>query len=183
MEFIETALKSVFLIKARRYEDKRGFFSETFKKKTFMAMTGHQGQFVQDNFSYSKRKGTVRGLHYQSPPKAQGKLVRCTRGKILDVAVDARKGSPTYGRHVCYELSFENGDQLWIPPGFLHGFSTLSDDSEVAYKCTEYYSPECDSAIIWNDPMLNIDWKINGEAFLSNKDASAQRFEDFISPF
>lgn len=184
MEFLSTKIKDVFLIKPKRFSDDRGFFTETFRASLFSEYTKADVSFVQDNFSYSKHKGTVRGLHYQAPPFAQGKLVRCCRGSIIDIAVDARPGSPTYGQHVSSILSQENGHQLWVPSGFLHGFATLEEDTEVAYKVTNYYSRECDGNVMWNDPDLGIDWKIDqSAAFLSEKDASAPLFKDWNNPF
>jgi len=184
MEFEATNLSGVYVIKPRRFEDDRGFFSETFRASLFAEGTGADVEFVQDNFSYSKNKGTVRGLHYQAPPFAQGKLVRCTRGEIMDVAVDARPGSPTYGKHISARLTAENGHQLWVPAGILHGFATLSDDSEVAYKVTNYYSSECDGNVRWNDPALGIDWGISiQDAVISDKDKRAPLFADWTNPF
>ncbi len=139
-------------------------------------------EWVQDNHSLSSQVGTVRGLHFQAPPHAQDKLVRCGRGALFDVAVDIRRGSPTYGQWVGYELSFENGRQLLIPKGFLHGFATLQPETEIIYKCSDYYAPECDGAV-WFDS-LDIDWKLGGlEPVLSEKDAAAQDFAKFDSPF
>ncbi|EBA04415.1 dTDP-4-dehydrorhamnose 3,5-epimerase [Rhodobacterales bacterium HTCC2150] len=140
--------------------------------------------FVQDNHSMSADIGTVRGLHFQSPPHAQAKLVRCGRGRLFDVAVDIRKGSPTYGQWVGAELSFENGAQLLVPAGFLHGFSTREPDTEICYKCTDYYAPECDGAVRFDCPDIGIDWGLGDiEAKLSGKDAAAPVLADFDSPF
>lgn len=184
MQFEATKLSGVYLIKPRRFEDDRGFFSETFRATLFAEGTGADVEFVQDNFSYSKHRGTVRGLHYQAPPFDQGKLVRCTRGEITDVAVDARPGSQTYGEHITARLTAENGHQLWVPTGILHGFATLTPDCEVAYKVTNYYSKECDGNVLWNDPALGIDWGIaNDEAKLSDKDKIAPVFADWTNPF
>lgn len=184
MEFESTKLAEIILIKPRRFGDDRGFFSETFKQSLFNEKTGADVDFVQDNFSYSKHRGTIRGLHFQSPPFAQGKLVRCTRGEIADVAVDARKNSPNFGQHVKAILSAENGHQLWVPAGFLHGFATLTNDCEVSYKVTNYYSKDCDGSVLWNDPLLGIDWGItNDEAVLSDKDKIAPLFAEFHNPF
>lgn len=184
MEFETTKLSGVYLVKPRRFKDNRGFFSETFRATLFAEGTGADVEFVQDNFSYSKHKGTVRGLHYQAPPFAQGKLVRCTRGEIVDVAVDARPESPTFGEHVSAVLSAQNGHQLWVPVGFLHGFSTLTDDCEVAYKVTNYCSKECDGNVLWKDPELGIDWGIlHDEAILSDKDKAAPLFAEWANPF
>lgn len=140
------------LFTPRRFEDDRGYFSETFRQSIFEEAVGEAIHFVQDNQSLSKVAGTIRGLHYQSPPHAQGKLVRCTQGAIMDVAIDARKGSPTYGQSVSAELKPENAGQLWVPPGFLHGFATLENDTLLQYKCTDYYAADCDGSVLWNDP-------------------------------
>ena len=157
---------------------------ETFRCSTFNDTIGTPANFVQENHSYSKKAGTLRGLHFQSPPRAQGKLIRCIRGSILDVAVDARLGSSTYGKHISRNLSAENAKQLWIPKGFLHGFVTLEDETEVVYKCTEYYSKEHDGSVSWCSPSLEIDWGISQpEAHISGKDAEAIYFADFESPF
>ena len=139
--------------------------------------------FVQDNHSMSLTVGTLRGLHYQRPPHAQAKLVRCGRGRLWDVAVDIRVGSPTYGQWVGVELSFENGRQLMIPAGFLHGFVTLEPETEIVYKCTDYYAPDCDGAVAWNDPELGIDWPTSGDPVLSDKDAKAPLLSQIDNPF
>lgn len=170
MDIIETAIPAVKIITPRRIGDARGFFSEVFSARDFAAIDPSVG-FVQDNHSWSAKSGTVRGLHFQTPPFAQGKLVRVTRGRILDVAVDIRKSSPTFGRHVAVELSAENWSQLWIPPGFAHGFSTLEDNCEVLYKVTAFYAKDCDYGLAFDDPALGIDWKIGGGSpILSEKD-------------
>jgi dTDP-4-dehydrorhamnose 3,5-epimerase len=143
MNIVETAIPAVKIITPRQFGDDRGFFSEVFSARDFSAIDPSSG-FVQDNHSWSAKSGTVRGLHFQTPPFAQGKLVRVTRGRILDIAVDIRKSSPTFGRHVAVELSAENWSQLWIPPGFAHGFSTLEDNCEVLYKVTAFYAKDCD---------------------------------------
>jgi dTDP-4-dehydrorhamnose 3,5-epimerase len=150
--------------------DERGFFSETYSKRALEA-AGIGVTFVQDNHSLSVQKGVVRGLHFQEPPRAQGKLVRVSRGAIFDVAVDIRQGSPTYGRHVSTVLSADNWAQLWVPIGFAHGFCTIEPETEVIYKTTDYYAPECDSGLRWDDPALGIRWPVSaGEAILSEKD-------------
>ena len=178
-----TKLAGVFLVTPRRFGDRRGFFSESWSRKS-LADHGIDLDFVQDNHSMSREVGTVRGLHFQSPPHAQDKLVRCGRGRLFDVAVDIRKGSPTFGEWVGEELSFENGKQLLIPAGFLHGFVTLEPDTEIIYKCTDYYAPECDGAIRFDDPDIGVDWGIAPEqAILSDKDANAPFLKDFNSPF
>jgi len=152
------------------FRDQRGLFSETYSRRALEA-SGIDATFVQDNHSISHAKGIVRGLHFQRHPHAQSKLIRVIRGAIFDVAVDIRHGSPTYGQHVSAVLSAENWAQLWIPVGFAHGFCTLEPETEVLYKTTEYYSPECDCGLLWNDPALRIDWPIGAtEAILSDRD-------------
>ena len=178
----ETPLPGVFRIVPPRFGDERGFFSESWNSKKLRDAGLDLPDFVQDNHSMSSQVGTVRGLHYQSPPHAQGKLVRCGRGAIFDVAVDIRRGSPTYGKWVGEELSFSNGRQLWIPAGFLHGFATLEPDSEIIYKCTDFYAPECDGAVLWNS--VGIDWPLGEiDPILSEKDAAATPFSEFETPF
>ena len=177
------AIADVKLVTPARFGDDRGFFSETYNAERFKA-AGIDADFVQDNHSLSARKGTVRGLHFQAPPFAQAKLVRVLRGAIVDVAVDVRKGSPTFGTWVSAGLSAENGVQIYIPRGFLHGFATLEPDTEIAYKVDNYYSKECDGAVLWSDQTLGIDWGVPvAEAVLSEKDAKAQSFADFETPF
>lgn len=178
-----TELSGVVVLEPRRFGDSRGFFSETWSRRA-LKEAGIEIDFVQDNQSLSREVGTVRGLHYQTPPHAQAKLVRCGRGRLLDVAVDARISSPTYGRWLGVELSAENGRQLLIPEGFLHGFVTLEPDSEILYKCSDYYAPECDGAVRWDDPDLGIDWGVSSTAaVLSEKDAGAPFWREFNSPF
>lgn len=176
----DTPLADLKVLIPNRFGDHRGFFSESWNRKT-MEAAGIDADFVQDNHSLSSQVGTVRGLHFQTPPHAQGKLVRCGRGALFDVAVDARKGSPTYGQWFGAELSFENGKQLWIPAGFLHGFITREPDTEIVYKCTDYYAPDCDGAVRWDS--CGIEWGAAGDVILSDKDAKAQSFDDFDSPF
>ena len=179
----ETALSGVYVLTPRRFGDHRGFFSESWNRAR-MAEHGIDLDFVQDNHSLSREVGTVRGLHFQSPPHAQAKLVRCGRGCLFDVAVDIRKGSPTFGQWVGVELSFDNGRQLLIPAGFLHGFVTRVPDTEIIYKCSDYYAPECDGAVRFDDPDIGIDWGLGGQApILSDKDAAAPLLRDFDSPF
>ena len=180
MNVTETALPGVLLLEPRRFGDARGFFSESWNRKT-LSEHGIDIDFVQDNHSVSAAVGTVRGLHFQSPPHAQAKLVRCGRGALFDVAVDIRKGSPTYGKWVGYELNQDNGLQLLIPEGFLHGFVTRAPDTEILYKCTDYYAPECDGAVAWDS--CGIDWGLDGDAVLSDKDAAAPALAEFDSPF
>lgn len=182
MKITETALPGVLLLEPARFGDTRGFFSESWNRKT-LAAHGIETDFVQDNHSLSATAGTVRGLHFQSPPHAQAKLVRCGRGRLFDVAVDIRKGSPTFGQWVGYELSFENGLQLLVPAGFLHGFATRAPETEIIYKCSDYYAPECDGAVRFDDPEIGIDWGLEGDAILSEKDAKAPLMADFDSPF
>ncbi|QEO18263.1 dTDP-4-dehydrorhamnose 3,5-epimerase [Acetobacter vaccinii] len=170
------AIPDVILVTPARFEDSRGFFSETYNQDQ-LSKVGITLPFVQDNQSLSRQKGVVRGLHCQLAPYEQGKLVRVTRGAIWDVAVDARTGSPTYGQWVAAELSAENWSQLWIPPGFLHGFVTLEENTEVQYKCTSLYSKPSERAVIWNCPELNITWPISeADAVLSDKDKIASHF-------
>lgn len=178
-----TYLSGIFIISPLRFEDGRGFFCETWNSGG-LADYGINTTFVQDNQSLSNAVDTIRGLHYQYPPHAQDKLVRCGRGALLDVAVDIRKGSPTYGEWLGVKLSAENGKQLLIPKGFLHGFVTLEPDTEILYKCSDYYAPECDGAIRFDDPDIGVDWGISpDQAVLSEKDATAPFLKDFDSPF
>jgi dTDP-4-dehydrorhamnose 3,5-epimerase len=173
-------IPDLLLLTPVRHDDRRGFFSETFRADT-LAAYGVDAAFVQDNHSYSSRKGVLRGLHFQVSPHPQGKLVRCSRGAILDVGVDIRPGSPTYRRHVAVELSAANWRQLWLPAGFAHGYVTLEDDCEVIYKVTDYYSPDCDRGIAWDDPALGIDWRLAAdEVSLSDKDRKLPRLADAV---
>ncbi|MBI1392451.1 MAG: dTDP-4-dehydrorhamnose 3,5-epimerase [Alphaproteobacteria bacterium] len=183
MEISELGIPGVFTLAPRRFEDDRGYFVETYTKNKFDALL--EGlEFVQDNESYSRDRHTVRGLHYQSPPHAQDKLVRVVRGRIFDVVVDVRKASPTYGQWVGKELSDANGLQLLAPKGFLHGFMTLEPDTIVAYKVTAFYHGPSDGGVYWASPELGVDWPVGeGEATLSDKDARAGRFAEFTSPF
>lgn len=183
MRIETTALPGVMVLTPARHEDVRGFFSECWNRQT-LAEAGIDVDFVQDNQSLSARAGTVRGLHCQAPPRTQVKLVRCGRGALLDISVDIRRGSPTFGKWVSVELSAENGRQLLVPHGFLHGFVTLCDDTEIIYKCSDYYSPDCDRVVAWNDPDLGVDWGIGAEAvILSAKDRAAPRLTQFDNPF
>lgn len=164
---------------SRRFADPRGWFSETYNASR-MASLGLPDDFCQDNHSYSRPAGTLRGLHFQAPPHAQAKLVRCLRGRIFDVAVDIRRESPTFGQWVGLELSSENGKQLFIPVGFAHGFVTLEPDCEVAYKVNDFYAPDCDGGIRWNDPDIGIEWPVsNLTPVLSDKDATLGSLKDF----
>ena len=182
MQIETTKLEGVVVITPRRFGDERGFFSETWNKRLLAEHGLNFPDFVQDNHSHSSQSGTVRGLHYQSPPHAQDKLVRCSRGSIFDVAVDVRADSATYGDWYGRELSFINGEQLWIPAGFLHGFMTLEPDSEIVYKCTDYYDPDSDGAVKWDS--CGIDWPKNSASdAISKKDSEAQPFSSFKTPF
>jgi dTDP-4-dehydrorhamnose 3,5-epimerase len=176
----QTDLPGVLILTPQRFGDARGWFMETWNADR-MAEAGLDLAFVQDNHSFSAQKGTLRGLHYQSPPRAQDKLVRCTRGAIRDVAVDIRRGSPTFGRWVRVDLTAENGRQLLVPKGFLHGFLTLAPDTEVQYKCTDTYAPSHDGAVRWDT--VGIDWGDEVEPVLSAKDAAAPAMADWQSPF
>jgi dTDP-4-dehydrorhamnose 3,5-epimerase len=181
MQITPTDLPEVLEITPRRFGDHRGFFTETWNRHTWTA-AGIDLDFVQDNHSLSAPVGTLRGLHFQAPPRAQDKLVRVVTGAVLDVAVDIRRGSPRYGRWVAVELSAENGKQLLIPKGFAHGFMTLLPDTQFLYKCTDTYAPETEGAILWNDPYIGINWG-RDDVILSGKDAEAPAFADFVSPF
>nr|WP_054004429.1 dTDP-4-dehydrorhamnose 3,5-epimerase [Shimia sp. SK013] len=180
MEVTETRLPGVVLLTPARFGDHRGFFSESWNRKR-MVDAGLDIDFVQDNHSLSSDVGTIRGLHFQTPPHAQGKLVRCGRGALFDVAVDIRTGSPTYGEWVGEELTAENGKQLWVPPGFAHGFVTRLPDTEIIYKCTDYYAPDCDAGLRWDS--CGIEWGFNGDPVLSEKDTTAPTLQGFASPF
>ena len=167
-------------IEPDRHSDNRGYFGETYSRRRY-ADLGVDVEFVQDNHSLSHAVGTLRGLHFQGPPHAQGKLVRCGRGAIFDVAVDIRRGSLTYGFWEGYELTAENGHQLYVPVGFAHGFVTLEPDSEIVYKCTDYYAPDTEGAVHWDS--CGIDWPLSVDPILSDKDAIAPALADFDSPF
>lgn len=183
MQIDKTKLPGVLILTPRRFGDARGWFSEVWNKETF-ARQGIEYDFVQDNHSMSASVGTVRGLHFQAPPHAQAKLVRCGRGRVFDVAVDIRAGSPTFGQWVGEELSAENGRQLLIPAGFLHGFVTREPDSELLYKCSDVYAPDCDGAVRFDDPQIGVDWGAPANAIiLSEKDAAAPYLADWSNPF
>lgn len=183
MDVISLEIAEVKLITPKRFGDDRGYFSETYKKSAFQE-AGVDCDFIQDNQSHSAAKGTLRGLHYQAPPYAQAKLVRVLAGAIIDVAVDARKTSETFGQWVKAELNAENGAQLFVPAGFLHGFVTTEPDTIVSYKVDAYYHKESDGAVMWNDPALAIDWGLNAsDVTLSEKDKTAPSWNDFSSPF
>lgn len=181
--FVALGIPGVVLVTPQRFGDARGYFSETYSQPVFAA-NGIDSEFMQDNESLSVTPGTVRGLHFQTPPFAQAKLVRVIRGAVYDVAVDVRKGSPTYGRSVGARLSAEGGEQLFIPQGFAHAFCTLEANTQVAYKVDARYSREHDGGILWNDPDLGIEWPIaEQDAVLSDKDRLLPRLKDFVSPF
>ena len=182
MRITKTDLPDLLILEPARFGDERGFFSESWNRKTLQDQ-GINIDFVQDNHSLSAAVNTVRGLHFQSPPHAQAKLVRCGRGVLFDVAVDVRRGSPAFGRWFGIELSAENGRQLLVPAGFLHGFATRAPDTEIIYKCSDYYAPECDGAVRFDDPAIGIDWGLSGPAILSDKDAGAQMLDSFDTPF
>lgn len=166
----------------KRFEDARGWFSETYQRDRFIG-AGIDAAFVQDNHSYSAPAFTLRGIHFQTPPHAQAKLVRCLRGRIWDVAVDLRVDSPSYGKWVAAELTAERGEQLYVPIGFGHAFLTLEPDCEVAYKTSDFYAPECDAGIRWDDPDLAIAWPLAAAPETSDKDMKLAGFKDFVSPF
>ena len=180
MQIEPTRLSDVLILTPQRFGDARGWFTETWNASK-MTAAGLGLAFVQDNHSFSATAGTLRGLHYQSPPRAQDKLVRCTRGAIRDVAGDGRRGSPTYGQWVAVDLTAENGRQHLVPNGFLHGFVTLTPDTEVQYKCTDLYAPDCDGSVRWDS--VGIDWALQGDPVLSGKDQAAIAFADWQSPF
>ena len=182
MEVIKTDIEGVVILEPRVFRDARGYFFESFPAREFCEKVAPV-TFVQDNESYSGY-GVIRGLHFQKPPFTQAKLVRVIKGAVLDVAVDIRKGSPTYGQHVAVELTAENHRQLFIPHGFAHGFSVLSDEVLFQYKCDNYYAPQSEGGILWNDPSLGIDWRIPAEkAILSEKDFKHPLLKDYVSDF
>jgi dTDP-4-dehydrorhamnose 3,5-epimerase len=183
MKIERLEIEDIFVILPTKHGDHRGFFSETYRSD-FLRAQNVDAVFVQDNHVYSAERGVLRGLHFQTPPHAQGKLVRCVRGSILDVGVDIRTGSPTFGRHVAVELSSTNWKQLWLPPGFAHGYVTLEADCEVIYKVTDYYAQDCERGMAWDDPHLGIDWRISTTGLvLSDKDRVNPRLADIASPF
>ena len=176
-------IPDVRLLSPRKHDDRRGFFSETYNRKA-LAVFGIDIDFVQDNHSYSADKGTVRGLHFQTPPFAQDKLVRVARGAVFDIAVDLRRSSPTYGRHVSAVLTAEAWNQILVPIGFAHGFMTLEPDTEVIYKVSNYYALDHDKGLLWNDPALGINWPISDdEAVFSEKDGKLPRLAELVTPF
>ena len=177
----QTTIAGVIVLAPRKFADARGYFVETYNRRVYSEL-GITSDFVQDNQSYSAREGTVRGLHFQRPPHSQAKLVRVLRGSILDVVVDLRVGSPTFGKWVAERLTAEDAEQLFVPRGFAHGFYTLEPSTEVAYKVDAFYSAECDSGIVWNDPTLNISWP-STDITLSEKDSALPTFDALQSPF
>ena len=177
MNVIKTPIEGLLILEPKVFGDERGFFFESFNASQFREASGLEADFVQDNHSRSSR-GILRGLHYQLPPKAQGKLVRVVVGEVFDVAVDIRKNSPTFGQWYGLLLSAENKRQFWIPPGFAHGFLTLSEHAEFLYKTTDYYSPEHEGSVRWDDPELAIDWPFDGIPQLSAKDQQNKNFVD-----
>lgn len=181
MNIVETKIPGLLIIEPKVFGDERGFFIETYNEPRYKEM-GIDGDFIQDNLSQSK-KGVLRGLHYQAPPFAQGKLVTVLKGAVLDVAVDIRFGSPTFGQYVAVELSAENKKQFWIPAGFAHGFVTLEDDTLFAYKCTNVYSPEHDRGVKWDDPAIGIEWPAVGELVISDKDKAQPLLQDIAKEF
>lgn len=181
MEVKKTKINGLFILQPRIFQDERGTFFESFNLNKFQEIVGSKVDFVQDNESVSK-KGVLRGLHFQNPPMAQGKLVHVTHGSVIDVAVDIRKDSETYGQWHAELLSAENNLQFWIPEGFAHGFIALEENTKFAYKCTNYYSPKDERCIIWNDPKLAISWS-DTEKIISLKDEQGENFDSFTSPF
>lgn len=180
MEVIKTDIEDLLLIQPRVFPDERGYFFEAYNEQKLQDQGFHH-RFVQDNISRST-KGVLRGLHFQAPPHAQGKLVQVLRGAVLDVAVDIRSGSPSYGKHYSIILSEENKTQMYIPKGFAHGFLTLEDNTLFSYKCTDLYHKDSEGAILWNDPDLNINWNVKNPT-VSDKDRKAIRFNEFKTPF
>jgi len=174
-------IEGVVLFTPKVFKDDRGLFFESYNQLLFNEAIGESIEFVQDNISISK-KNVIRGLHFQKPPYAQGKLVRVVKGKVIDIAVDIRKDSPTYGQHIAIELSSENKKMLWVPEGFAHGFAALEDDTIFSYKCTNFYNHASEDAILWNDSELQIDWKVKSP-ILSEKDKLSQSFNTFVNPF
>lgn len=180
MQIIKTEIEDLIIINPEVFEDERGYFFESWNKESFKK-NGIDVDFLQDNQSFSS-KGVIRGLHFQNPPFEQGKLVRVITGSVLDVAVDIRKKSPTYGKYIAVELTEKNKTMFWIPPGFAHGFSTLENNTILSYKCSGIYNKEAEDALLWNDPTLNIDWKIS-EPIISSKDKNSKKFISFKTLF
>ena len=183
MKVNKTDIEGVLVIEPDVFGDSRGYFFESFNERRFNALTGLEVDFVQDNESYS-RYGVLRGLHFQNPPYSQSKLVRCVRGKVFDVAVDLRKGSPTFGKYVSCILSEENHLQFFIPKGFAHGFAVLSNEAVFQYKCDEFYNKASEGALMWNDPDIAIEWPVPAsDVVLSEKDLHHPYLKDFETPF
>jgi len=177
-------IEGVCLITPKVFEDERGTFHEAYRMDALNAVVKTDVAFVQDNHALSKKAGVVRGLHYQAPPHAQAKLVSCIAGAVMDVVVDVRTDSKTYGQHLCVKLTADSAQQLWIPAGFLHGYVSLEDNSEFLYKVTSYYNKPSEGAVRWDDPDLSIEWGIEPvKAIVSDKDSKAMAFSDFVSPF
>lgn len=181
MKISHTDIEGLLVLEPQIFNDSRGYFFESFSKSKFQEI-GITEEFIQDNESCSQ-KGTIRGLHFQAPPFAQGKLVRVIQGAVLDVAVDIRRGSPTYGKHVSILLSSENKKQFWIPAGFAHGFQTLENNTIFAYKCTQGYNKESEGGLLWNDPLLAISWLPENNPIISEKDLVLPGLDQFLSPF
>jgi dTDP-4-dehydrorhamnose 3,5-epimerase len=185
MEFTVTSLRldGVLMIVPKRFADERGYFVESYRHEAFRGI-GIDAQFVQENQSFSAPRGTIRGLHFQTSPRRQAKLIRVIRGAIFDVAVDLRKGSTTFGHWCSATLTAKNGEQLFVPRGYAHGFCTLEPESEVCYKVDGYYAPQCEGGLLWNDPDLGIPWPVSQrDAILSERDRALPRLRDLISPF
>jgi dTDP-4-dehydrorhamnose 3,5-epimerase len=180
MQVEKTSIEGAIILKPTIYNDGRGYFYESYNKLKFVEL-GISEEFVQDNQSMS-HKGALRGLHFQKQPYAQGKLVRVISGAVIDVILDIRTQSPTYGKHIAVELTAENKHMLWVPAGFAHGFSTLEDNTIFQYKCTQFYNKESEGGVLWNSPSLQIDWRVK-DPILSDKDLLLSDFSDFISPF
>jgi dTDP-4-dehydrorhamnose 3,5-epimerase len=181
MKFEKTNIEGLVAISPIKIEDERGYFTESFKKAEFEEFLGRNIDFLQENESCSKA-GTIRGLHFQNPPFAQGKLVRVTKGRVLDVAVDIREGSPTYGMHFAIELSAENARQLWIPEGFAHGFAALEEGTVLSYKCTDVYNKASEGSLLWSDPDLGIEWGVE-DPLVSEKDMASPKLAGFETRF
>ena len=181
MEYKKEEIEGIISIFPKIFGDVRGYFLETFNEMKYQELIGNNYKFVQDNVSKSS-KGVLRGLHFQNPPFDQGKLVYVMQGQVIDVAVDIRKSSPTYGKHVKVILDSKTKNQLWIPPGFAHGFCALEDETVFCYKCTNFYAPEHEQALLWNDPDIQIDWDVKN-TIVSEKDKKAMLFNSFLSPF
>ncbi len=182
MSFVSLDIPDVKVFSLKKFGDDRGYFSETYSEKLLQS-AGINVRFVQDNQSLSKEKGIIRGLHMQAPPFDQAKLVRVNRGRILDVCVDVRRSSPTYGNWVAAEISEQAWNQIYVPSGFLHGFVTLEEDTEVHYKVSNFYDRNSEGGVIWNDPTLAIDWPLDRSPILSEKDQLLPKFADFETPF